>query len=66
MQSPGPGSYPEAGELAIIFLKCGLAKANLPNVLDDLATVSGYRELPVRGSGDTEVRGSGDTRLIDG
>jgi len=52
--------------LAIIFLKCGPAKANLPNVLDDLATVSGYRELPVRGSGDTEVRGSGDTRLIDG
>jgi len=31
--------------LAIVFLKCGLSAADLQNVLDDLARVSGYREL---------------------
>jgi hypothetical protein len=33
-------------QLAIVFLKCGLGAVNVPKVLDDLARVSGYRELP--------------------
>jgi len=33
--------------VAIVFLKCGLAKVDLQKVLDDLAKVSGYRELSV-------------------
>jgi hypothetical protein len=32
-------------QLAIVFLKCGLAGPDLQKVLDDLAKVSGYREL---------------------
>ena len=34
-------------QLAIIFLKCGLSAADPQKVLDDLARVSGYRELAV-------------------
>jgi len=34
------------GQLAIVFLKCGLGAVNVQKVLDDLARVSGYRELP--------------------
>ena len=34
-------------QLAIVFLKCGLGRADLGKVLADLANVSGYRELPV-------------------
>ncbi len=34
-------------QLAIVFLKCGLGAAQLPQVLDDLAVHSGYRELSV-------------------
>jgi len=34
-------------QLAIVFLKCGLAGPDLEKVLDDLAKVSGYRELSV-------------------
>jgi len=32
--------------LAIVFLKCGLGSADVPEVLDDLARASGYHELP--------------------
>ena len=32
-------------QLAVVFLTCGLAKADLQKVLDDLAKISGYREL---------------------
>jgi pimeloyl-ACP methyl ester carboxylesterase len=32
-------------QLAIVFLKCGLVGPDLQKVLDDLAKVSGYREL---------------------
>ena len=32
-------------QLAIVFLKCGLMKSDLQKILDDLAKVSGYREL---------------------
>lgn len=32
-------------QLAILFLKCGLGAADLQQVLDDFAKVSGYREL---------------------
>jgi hypothetical protein len=34
-------------QLAIVFLKCGLGQADLQKVLDDMAKVSGYRELSV-------------------
>ena len=34
-------------QLAIVFLKCGLGRADLQKVLDDLAKISGYCELPV-------------------
>lgn len=34
-------------QLAIVFLKCGLGGADPQQVLDDLAKVSGYRELSV-------------------
>ena len=34
-------------QLAVVFLKCGLGRADLQKVLDDLAKVSGYRELSV-------------------
>ena len=34
-------------QLAIIFLKCGLAQTDLQKVLNDLAKVSGYHELIV-------------------
>jgi len=34
-------------QLAIVFLKCGLGAANPQDVLNDLATASGYRELSV-------------------
>jgi len=34
-------------QLAIVFLKCGLGSADLQKVLDDLAKVSGCRELSV-------------------
>jgi hypothetical protein len=34
-------------QLALVFLKCGLAGPDLQKVLDDLAKVSGYRELSV-------------------
>jgi pimeloyl-ACP methyl ester carboxylesterase len=36
-----------AQQLAIVFLKCGLGGPDLQKVLDDLAKVSGYRELSV-------------------
>jgi len=37
-----------AGEsLAIVFLRCGLNAADLQKILDDFASVSGYRELSV-------------------
>ena len=32
--------------LAILFFKCGLSEIDLPRVLNDLARVSGYGELP--------------------
>lgn len=34
-------------QLAIVFLKTGLGQANVRKVLDDLAKVSGYRELSI-------------------
>ena len=34
-------------QLAIVFLKCGLGSVDLQKVLDDLAKVSGYRELSI-------------------
>jgi hypothetical protein len=34
-------------QLAIIFLKCGLGSIDVQKVLDDLAQISGYRELAV-------------------
>ena len=34
-------------QLALVFLKCGLNGADLQKVLDDLAKVSGYKELSV-------------------
>jgi hypothetical protein len=34
-------------QLAIVFLKCGLGAADSQKVLDDLARVSGYRELSI-------------------
>lgn len=34
-------------QLAIVFLKCGLGATDLRRVLDELANVSGYRELSV-------------------
>ncbi len=34
-------------QLAIVFLKCGLGAVDIQKVLDDLAKVSGYRELSV-------------------
>lgn len=36
-----------AEQLAIVFLKCGLGATDLQHVLNDLAPVSGYRELSV-------------------
>jgi hypothetical protein len=36
-----------AEQLAIVFLKCGLGAVDVQKVLDDLAAVSGYRELSV-------------------
>ncbi len=33
--------------LAILFFKCGLSEIDMPKVLNDLARVSGYHELPV-------------------
>ena len=36
-----------AEQLAILFLKCGLGRADVQTVLDDFAEVSGYRELSV-------------------
>ena len=33
------------GQLAVIFLKCGLSRPDVQKVLDDLASASGYREL---------------------
>ena len=33
--------------LAILFFKCGLSEIDMPKVLNDLAQVSGYHELPV-------------------
>jgi hypothetical protein len=34
-------------QLAIVFLKCGLGRADVQKVLDEFAEVSGYRELSV-------------------
>lgn len=36
----------EGEGLAILFFKCGLSEIDLPKVLDDLARISGYHELP--------------------